>query len=178
MTEYPFSPLRAVLFTALAVSVIYLDLLPFQTVAETPVMPDLLVALTSAWVIRRPDSMPLVLIAPIFLLADLALDRPPGLWALLSLLMIEALRAQRDLLRNGPAPVEWASFAAALAVALILQALILRLTLVPRPSGEVTLQLFAVTVVAYPAVVLVLHALLRVRAPKPAERSRRLGRVG
>lgn len=178
MIEYPFSPLRAGLFVVICLTVIYLNLLPFQLAAQTTVMPDLLVAIAAAWVIRRPDSMPLALTAPLFLLADFLLDRPPGLWALLSLLLIEALRSQREILRGGPAPVEWASFSAGLAIALILQALVLQLAVVPRPGGEITLQLFAVTVLCYPLVVIALHWILRVRAPKPAERSRRLGRVG
>ena len=50
--------------------------------------PDLMLAFTFAWVLRRPDYVPVLLIAAIFLLEDMLLMRPPGLWT--------ADRADRD----------------------------------------------------------------------------------
>ena len=177
MIDYPFSPLRAALFVVLALSSVYFNLMPLQTTAETLVMPDILVALAAAWIIRRPQSMPLLLTAGLFLLADFLMDRPVGRWAVIALLSVEFMRGQRDTLRNRPFPAEWAAFAGALAVGLIVEALVLQLTLVDRPGGDIPLQLFAVTVVSYPVIVLLLHAVFRIRAPKPAERSASLGRV-
>ncbi|MEM8868907.1 MAG: rod shape-determining protein MreD [Pseudomonadota bacterium] len=177
MTDYPFSPLRAGLFVLLALGCMYFNLMPIQTTAETLVMPDILLGLAAAWVIRRPHCMPLLLTAALFLLSDFLMYRPVGLWAVIALLIVEFMRGQRDVLRNRPFPAEWAAFAGALAVGLIVEAVVLQLTLVARPSGDIPLQVFAVTVVAYPVLALLLHSVFRVRAPKPAERSRRLGRV-
>lgn len=177
MTARAPSPAQTLLFALISLAVILAQLLPLQLQAEHMVQPDLLVALAAAWVIRQPENMPLLLLAPILLLADLIQDRPVGLWALISLLLIEAMSAQREGLRNRPFPFEWAAFTGVLALGLIGQSVILSLALVERPTGGITVQLFATTATVYPLVALVLHYVLRVRAPKPAERSRRLGRV-
>ncbi|MSU88095.1 hypothetical protein GE300_00520 [Rhodobacteraceae bacterium 2CG4] len=171
------SPLQMLLFAAIAVAVILVQLLPLQLRAEHMVHPDLLLALAAAWAVRQPENLPLLLVAPILLLADLIQDRPVGLWALISLLLLEGMSAQREALRNRPFPFEWAAFTALLALGLIGQSVVLALALVERPAGGITVQLFATTAAVYPVVALVLHYVLRVRAPKPAERSRRLGRV-
>ena len=42
--------------------------------------PDLLIAFAFAWSLRRPEYVPSLLLALLFLLADLLLQRPPGLW--------------------------------------------------------------------------------------------------
>lgn len=171
------SPLHTVLFVVISFCVILSQLLPLQLQAEHMVQPDLLLALAAAWIVRQPENMPLLLLAPILLLADLLQDRPVGLWALASLLLVEGMASQRAGLISRPFIFEWAAFTGLLALALIGQSLVLALALVERPTGGITVQLFATTAAVYPLVALLLHYVLRVRAPKPAERSRRLGRV-
>ncbi|MEM8786676.1 MAG: rod shape-determining protein MreD [Pseudomonadota bacterium] len=171
------SPLATLALGVLGLAAIFFHMLPMQLVPGGLVVPDILLALCVAWVLRRPDGAPLLLVAALVLLADLTQDQPTGLWALLSLFVVEASRGHIEAVRNRPFLYEWGAFAGLLALALVLQALVLTVALVPRPPLDVTLQLFAMTVVAYPLVVAVLHLLIRIRAPKPAERSRRLGRV-
>lgn len=171
------STLQSLGFLVLSLLAIYVHLAPMQLTTDSVVLPDLLFALAFAWTMRRPESMPLLLTAGVFLLADLLLDRPVGLWALLCLLALESGGGRRETLRNQPFLAEWVAFALALAAVLILRAVVLLLALVDSAPGGVALQFFAVTVLCYPLVVLMLHYLFRIRSPKPAERSRRLGRV-
>lgn len=166
------------LFAALSVAVIFYPLLPLQFQAGQIAQPDLLFALASAWAVRRPETMPLLLLAPVLLLSDFVLGRPVGLWALLSLLAIEALAAQRGAAEPRPFVLEWASFAMVLGIALLVEGLVLRMALVARPPFSTTVEVFIITAFAYPVVAFVLRTVFYVRAPKPVERSRRLGRVG
>lgn len=161
----------------LCLAITLFHLLPLGTDGGVRVLPDAMLALLAAWSVRRPQDMPLVLTALVLILADFMLARPAGLWALLSLLLLEGLGVQREAMRDRPFIFEWLSFALALAAALILQAVILRLALVERPPATLSLRLYAVTIASYPVVVAVLHYALRVRSPRPIERSRRLGRV-
>ena len=59
---------------------------------RTVIGPDLLIAFALAWSLRRPEYVPTLLLAILFLLGDLLLQRPPGLWALLALLACENLK--------------------------------------------------------------------------------------
>ena len=63
-------------------------LLPLQTTPRSLAGPDLLLAFAVAWCLRRPEFVPPLALALAFLLADLLLQRPPGLWALLALFTV------------------------------------------------------------------------------------------
>lgn len=165
------------LFALLGILAIYFHLAPLQLSADGRVLPDLLLVIVALWTIRAPQNAPLLVVATLFLLGDLMLERPVGLWALICLLIVEMLSDRRTALRNRPFVAEWLTFGLALGLGLIVQSLVLRLALVERPEGMLTLYYFAVTVAAYPVMAAILHYVLRVRSPKPAERSSRLGRV-
>lgn len=172
-----FSYFQVMAVSVLGLIAVYYQLLPMQMEAGSAPQPDLLLVLIMAWTIRRPDTIPLILAAALFLMADLTLDRPAGLWALISLLAYEFLRGQRPAIIGRPFPVEWATVAIVLAVAMIVQELILSLTLVPTADASQLVRLYVVTIVAYPVMAALLHYVFRVRAPKPKDESYRLGRV-
>lgn len=156
------------LFAGLALLSLFLRMLPINTMQSIP-GPDFLLALAFAWVLRRPDYLPALLVAAVFLTEDLLLMRPPGLWALMVLLATEFLRSRGALTRELTFPVEWAMVSAAMVAIFIGNRLVLALLLVPQvPLGLSLLQLF-LTIVAYPLVVLVSHFLLRVRKPATGE---------
>jgi len=169
--------LKMLLLVVCGVVAVLIPLLPMQFDTQSRTMPDLLLPLLVLWSIRRPDTAPLILVAALLLFADLALERPVGLWALICLLIVEALRGQRGSLRGRPFPAEWASFAIALGIGLAIQGLVLFLALAPQPSASVMLEFYMATLFSYPAIASLLHWVFRIRAPKPEERSRRLGRV-
>ncbi|MEO0503273.1 MAG: rod shape-determining protein MreD, partial [Pseudomonadota bacterium] len=87
MSELPPSRLwtMRIAFTARVMVILFFHMLPLQTATGGWIWPDFILAFALAWSVRRPDYVPLALLAGLFLLADLLLQRPPGLWAALAL---------------------------------------------------------------------------------------------
>mgnify|MGYP006273717441 CR=1 FL=1 len=131
--------------------------------------PDLIVALTLAWVLRRPAYVPAWLIVALFLPLDLLLGHPPGLGALSVLLGAEALRARQALTRSLPFLLEWALVAAVLLAMTGAVQVVLALFAAPRPILGLDLLRALFTALAYPAIVLVTQALFGVRKASPGE---------
>ena len=154
-------------YIALAIAIIYLQLLPLQTVPRNFAMPDFLLCLTLVWAARRPDYVPVLLIAAVFLLADFLFQRPPGLWTALVLILSEALRSRARSMRNLTFPLEWASVSIGVVAVFVIYRFVSAMTLLP----EVPLVPFAVqlvmTVLAYPLVAVLSQVLLGVRRPAP-----------
>ncbi|WP_137699736.1 rod shape-determining protein MreD [Marimonas lutisalis] len=145
--------LMRALFTALTLAVIFFSLLPLETTPRRWAGPDLVMAFGFAWVLRRPEYVPLPLIAVLLFLADLMLGRPPGLWAALALIAFENLRARAPRLRDMPFTVEWLTVAIAMASVMLGYRLLLAVFLVQDPSlGLLLMRLFA-TILVYPLAV-------------------------
>ncbi|RYH08897.1 rod shape-determining protein MreD [Tropicimonas sp. IMCC6043] len=157
------------LFVALILLVAFFQLLPLGGAAGGLPGPDLAIALTFAWVLRRPAYVPVPLIAVLFLFLDLLLQRPPGLGAALMVVAAEFLRSRRDLSRALPFPIEWATVTAViLAVAGANQIALVLVAADPPPLGSALLRsLF--TALAYPFAVLLSHYAFGVRAARPNE---------
>ncbi|MDB2407275.1 rod shape-determining protein MreD [Jannaschia sp.] len=83
-------------YVGLAAIILFFALLPFGPPEGGVPGPDLLVCLTFAWILRRPDYVPVWLLVPVLLLADALLMRPLGLWTLVTLLGSEYLRRRVD----------------------------------------------------------------------------------
>lgn len=131
--------------------------------------PELLVALTLAWMLRRPDQLPVLLIAAMALLDDLLVLRPIGLGALLLVLASEILRRRQPRWSDLSFVMEWLIVATVLVLMLMGQRLALMLTFVTQPTlGQDLLQLLA-TLACYPLVVLALRYGLGLRRPAPGE---------
>lgn len=96
------------LYVALGVLILFVQLIPLETVPRGWIAPDLILCVTMVWVARRPDLAPVWLIAAIFLLSDLLLQRPPGLWSALALIATEVLRSRTSDLRDTTFAFEWA----------------------------------------------------------------------
>ncbi len=139
--------------------------------------PDLMLAFTFVWVIRRPDYVPVLLIAAIFLLEDMLLMRPPGLWTLIVLIATEILRDRAAQTREMPFMAEWAMVAIVLIGMVVVNRLMLAIVLVPRPGVGLTLMQVAATTLAYPLVVLVSHSGLKLRRAAAGEAGRIGGRA-
>ena len=131
--------------------------------------PDLLIAFAFAWSLRRPEYVPAVLLACIFLLSDLLLQRPPGLWALLALLACENLKGRGRSLRDATFGAEWIAVALLLTGILLANRIILSILLVAPPQLRLSLLELGVTVLIYPIVVLVTSTLMGVRRAAPGE---------
>jgi rod shape-determining protein MreD len=158
------------LFVAVAAGFVFVRILPFMGAGDRFPAPDLLVILAFSWVLRRPDYLPVWLIAGIGLLADILFMRPPGLWAAATVLGTEFLRKRSHLTAEQPFPVEWLLVAGTLAAMYLGQALILGILMVPQPSfGASILELLA-SVAFYPLVVMATAFVFGVRPPTPTER--------
>lgn len=143
-------------------------LLPLGNAPGWP-MPDLLLALTMAWVLRRQAHLPAALIALVFLAEDLFLMRPPGLWALIVLLATEFLRQREAVVRELNLLIEWAMVSGVMVAMVVVNRLVRALVLTPNDSILPTLAGLMLTILTYPVVVVVLQLLLRVKKPATGE---------
>ncbi|WP_234999457.1 rod shape-determining protein MreD [Roseovarius albus] len=125
--------------------------------------PDLMLAFTLAWVRRRPDYIPAILVAFVFLLADLLFQRPPGLLSVIVVLACELQRRRTMLFRTQPLLVEWFNVAIVVAAIALANRLVLSVTFVDQvPLGLNLMQVIA-TVLVYPLVVFATQVIFGVR---------------
>lgn len=131
--------------------------------------PDLLIAFAFAWSLRRPEYVPILLLAVLFLLSDLLLQRPPGLWAMLALLACENLRGRSRSLRDSTFGAEWIAISLLLLGILMVNRIVLSILLVTPPQLGLSLIELGMTILVYPAVVLVTRTVMGVRRAAPGE---------
>lgn len=164
------------LFVLIAMVVLFFHLLPLNPAPSQWAGPDVLVAMVFAWAIRRPDYVPILLVAAVMLLADMVLQRPPGLWSVLVVCASEWLKSRERRQRETTFVLEWLTFAGTFIVITILyRAVMMILILAP---GTLTLSLVqvVVTIAVYPVVVVVSYFLFGVRRSAPGDMDR-LGRT-
>ena len=141
------------LYLALSGLLIFLYLLPLQIAPPQWAAPDLLVCLALAWVIRRPEYVPALSIAAVFLMADLFFHRPPGLFAALCVLGGEYLRARAPFMRDFSFVMEWLFVSAVIFAIMLAYRVVLIVTVVEPPTLWLAALQFAATVLSYPLVV-------------------------
>jgi hypothetical protein len=93
VTLSPF--LARIVLVVLALAAIHVPMIPVSHAADRLPVPDLLFCLLAAWVVRRPERLPLLLVVALGLLADLLQARPVGPGALGLVLATEVLRIAR-----------------------------------------------------------------------------------
>ncbi|QPM91921.1 rod shape-determining protein MreD [Pseudooceanicola algae] len=138
-------------FVALYIGLMMFSLLPLETVPRLLAGPDLMLALTLVWAIRRPELVPSPMLAVLFLFSDLLLMRPPGLLAALSLFLIHRLKRYSRAMRERTFLTEWLAASVTCAVILLSYRLGLVLFVLDRPQIAVTLSQLVATVAIYPA---------------------------
>jgi rod shape-determining protein MreD len=156
-------------FVGLALLVAFVRLLPMGDGAGGVPGPDLLVALSFAWVIRRPDYVPILLVASVMLVADFLFMRPPGLWAAMMVIGTEFLRNREASLRDLPFLLEWSMVALLLLGMTLANALVLLILMVEQPTLGLTLLQLIATILVYPLVVAVTVFALGLRRVAPGE---------
>ncbi|SFR10374.1 rod shape-determining protein MreD [Poseidonocella sedimentorum] len=171
MTEAPRAKIWGMraLFLGCAALIVFLHLLPVSTVPRGWAPPDLLLALSFAWVVRRPDYLPALMIAGVFLMADLLYQHPPGLRPLLILLAAEWLRAHAPGFRTAPFSQEWLQCSILLAGITLAYHAALSLFFIDRPGVSLSLIQTAATILAYPFVAAFSHYVLGVRKLVPGD---------
>ncbi|MCV6592580.1 MAG: rod shape-determining protein MreD [Silicimonas sp.] len=144
---------RAV-FVFLIGAVIFSQLLPLHPGPGQMGGPDVILLIALSWIVMRPDFVPVLLLAAVFLMADLLLMRPPGLWTALAVIAGEFLRHRQLALRAASFPVEWALIAGVITAMVLVNALVLGIFGVTQPSLGQTILRLIFTIVAYPIVVI------------------------
>lgn len=157
------------LYVLLAFAILFWNLLPLSTLPPTWAGPDLLIALTFAWALRRPEFVPVLLIALVMFLTDLLLQRPPGLMAFLVVLGAEQLKTRAVGLRDASFAGEWMAAGIVVIAVFVLNRVILTILLIDQAPLGLTLIQMVATIAFYPVVVLFSHMLFGVRRLAPGD---------
>lgn len=169
MINLPASRLFAMraLFVAICISIVFVRILPLNTLPPLWTGPDLMLVLTIAWAQRRPEYVPAILIAVVMLFADFLLQRPPGLLALLTVLACEQLRTGSAGLRDASFAGEWIAAGTAIVGVTVFGRVILTVLMVEQAPLGLTVIQMVLTILAYPLVVFASHLFFGVRRPNP-----------
>ncbi len=160
--------MRAV-FSGVAMLVILLHLMPLSLAPQGWAPPDLLLASAFAWAMRRPQYVPLALLAVLFLLEDLLFQRPPGLWAALSLLAVWQARNLDRRNNDTSFTLEWTGFATALVLITAAERLLRWISFAGTEPLPLVLMETGLTILCYPLVVLGAQFIFGVRRAVPGE---------
>ncbi|SMX31461.1 hypothetical protein [Actibacterium lipolyticum] len=161
--------IHRVLFVLLAAALLFLQLLPLSTMPSRVPGPDLLLCLAFAWLQRRPDYLPPLLFAGVFLTADMLLMRPPGLWTALALGGGEFLRSRHNTSTELSFPAEWAFTAVVIGAITTAYVLVLNLLAVDHARPAMAFVQAIMTVAVYPAVVFLCRSVFNLRRLTKAE---------
>ncbi len=143
------------LFALVASFVLFIKLLPLDLSTGRWPGPDWLLALGYAWVLRRPNFVPILLFALVMFTYDIMLMRAPGLWAGLCVIGLEFLRGRSLLSRELPFLFEWAMVSGVLLAIAVANRLVLAIFVIQQPEiGLEIIQLLG-TIAIYPLVVIV-----------------------
>ena len=151
------------LYLGVVLLIVLVLMLPLGLTAGRLPGPDLILALTIAWALRRSDHLPILSLALAMLMVDLLLMRPPGLMAALTVIAVEVIRSREYQWRDLPPIIDWLIGAALITGVLVANALILAIFLVPQATlGQLLIRLI-LTVAAYPLVAATVRYVFRVR---------------
>ncbi|WP_121063222.1 rod shape-determining protein MreD [Chachezhania antarctica] len=177
----PISPARIWFFrfcyAGVALLILFAQLLPLDTAPRSWAAPDVLMCLTMAWCVRWPAYAPVWLVALVALIADLLLQRPPGLMALLIVAGSEYLRYRATGPNQSGAVIEWMSAALVMGAIFIVYRLVLGMLGVGQAQVGLMLTQILGTILVYPLVALLCRVALGDPAPVASETERKASRI-
>jgi len=157
------------LFALLIVTILFFHLLPLDTLPRPWAGPNWILAFAFAWALRRPEFVPIWALAILFLLTDMLLQRPPGLWAALAVFACESLKLRARSLRDSGFASEWFAVCAMILGIVLAYRFALMITFSPLPSLGLMLFEMIATMLAYPAAVAISYGLMGVRKAGPGD---------
>jgi len=152
-------------------------ILPLDLRAHHIPGPDILYGITMAYVIRRPEYVPLWSVVLIFFLRDVLTMSPLGLGTFVFIIATEAVRLNLLTFREFFFGIEWLWISVIFAAVLLVQNLVLALTLSFSPKLSEILYEFAFTTLAYPLIVLILRYLFSMDRPAAGKTDARGHRI-
>lgn len=158
-----------VLFLAIAGLLLFLRLLPLEQLAGDWPGPDLLLCVIFAWAMRRPDWLPVWLLALVLLTEDMMVMRPPGLWTAIVIVAVEFVRARVALTRELVFIAEWAMVAALMVACLLVYRAVFTVTFLPQPGFGFALLQTVWSILCYPLVVGISRVTFGLRKPSTGE---------
>ena len=178
--------LHRVVFVTVAILLLFYRLLPLGSAGAVPCEdadslchlttwladrpgPDFLLCIVFAWTMRRPDYLPVLLIAGVVLLEDLVLLRPPGLWTALVVAASEFVRGRVALTRELNFGVEWLLVSALMLGMLLVYRMFFGLVLLPQPPFGFAMMQVVWSILCYPVVVFLSRIVLDVYKPAMGE---------
>ena len=124
----PYKTLKLqLLFFALSMFLLMLQLLPNSSATSTLSAPDTILALALCWAVRAPFTMSTGVVMIVMLACDIVLQKPLGLASLSILIAIQWLRYHSENIRDMAFVFEWLTVTAAYAVIYGAQLIILKL---------------------------------------------------
>ena len=151
MQDPPLRILRLQLtYLAIVALVVLLQTLPVQSLPHPFAPADVPLAITLAWIMRRPDVMSPILITLAFLFADAILQRPPGLWTLIVLCASIFLRMRTRGRKEVQFLYEWFIISLVIAVSFLVQYFALMFTFLPVPDLQPYLVQVLLGILIYP----------------------------
>ena len=153
---------RTGVMLSLGLLAIYVEAAPLGIGPSAPPSPDLLLCVVVYWIVRRPDSTPLLAVFALGLVRDLVTDLPTGAGALALVLAAEVVRRSRHRLARGSFMLEWLTLSAAAFGTAAFLWLLIALTLTQPPYVIDLFHQSLYTVMAYPLIVVAFRWGLRI----------------
>lgn len=157
------------LFLLVALVLLFIRILPLGSVAGDWPGPDILLCLVFAWATRRPDYLPVWLLAGVLLLEDLVLMRPPGLWTALVIVAVEFVRSRVALTRELAFMAEWALVAGLMVGLLLAYRMVFTVSFLPQPGFGFAMMQTLWSILCYPLVVGASRIAFDLRKPATGE---------
>ena len=151
------------LYLGSCLAMILAALLPLSGLPRSVPPPDFILALTLAWMIRRPDQVPLWSIVAVFLLSDVVFLNPPGLNTALVVLATEYIRTHPRMQKETSLPSEVFRVGVIVLAIAIAERVLLAATFSPAPTLGASFAQAVLTVAVYPAAILVTRIVFAVR---------------
>lgn len=155
------------IFVFVSALVLFVKVLPLHDPGAGFPPPDLILCFAFAWVVRRPDYLPVLLVAAVLLVSDMVTLSPPGLAPFLAIIGLEALSSRREQLAGQGFALEVGLVAGILMLMFLAERIILGLFMVPQPGFGLGLLAVLITIAFYPLVVAITAWGFRIEWLKP-----------
>ncbi|WP_199252691.1 rod shape-determining protein MreD [Chachezhania sediminis] len=157
--------------------ILFTQLLPLDTAPRGWAAPDMLLCVTLAWSIRWPRYVPMLLVAGVALIADLLLQRPPGLMALLVVIASEYLKNHATGPNQAGLTVEWITVSLVMGAIFLAYRLVLGILGIGQAQVSLMLTQIVGTMLVYPLVAVLSRLALGAPAPIGGDPDGRGGRA-